>query len=684
MSRNGSGVYSLPSGSIIVNGDTSDAEDLNVPLEDIEADLNTPRPIVAGGTGAGSVSAALINLGLTSTQNVAQLIANTSFAYLTGSNRVTSGNIIQTRAEGFSYQVAASDATDHHLSTAGGVKLYVLPSGEGYNVKAFGATGDGVTNDAAAVQAAIDAATPTSGATPETGRVVYFPTGVYVINSTVETYSGVILEGNGIASVLKAGGSLTNRIVSLEEVDGSGQYRYAGVRNLSFEATGAIWAIEAAAANVLNCVFEDIYLDVGLGLALDTYTQATTVRHVVSVGPVNTILRLSGNFNNITEIDKEGGTGTTAGAYIELIGPDCDGNELKNLLIEGSGDASKCPIMLQDVGDLNIENLWNELSTTNGYTIEATNSTFTITGIASLTTFALGKIKLRSGSFLRMEKLNAASEDLDWQPYIDADGGSAFHADQINGRRGADTYSIAASNNKSVSRYVNENALATLPAGYSAVSTPDYASGQNLLINPSFEAGIYGWALSNSDTPTFGASEVGQGLMYQCVSSTGHQLTQNITIAAGQIGQPLTLRYVAKIVGASGGRIIPIIAGSAEIGQNYVITETGWQATTVTFRPASSGSLSFGLWWLGVSGSSTAYVDEFSLCAGDRGLINPAKFGSLELSEKTFLCATAAPTTGTWKRGDHVFNSAPSVGAAKGWICTVAGTPGTWVSEGNL
>lgn len=43
--------------------------------------------------------------------------------------------------------------------------------------------------------------------------------------------------------------------------------------------------------------------------------------------------------------------------------------------------------------------------------------------------------------------------------------------------------------------------------------------------------------------------------------------------------------------------------------------------------------------------------------------------------------ATAAPTTGTYAQGDFVTNSAPS-GAAPviGWVCTVGGTPGTWVA----
>ena len=47
---------------------------------------------------------------------------------------------------------------------------------------------------------------------------------------------------------------------------------------------------------------------------------------------------------------------------------------------------------------------------------------------------------------------------------------------------------------------------------------------------------------------------------------------------------------------------------------------------------------------------------------------------------------TAAPTTGTWNKGDFVKNSDPSeLGTASskyvidGWKCVVAGTPGTWV-----
>ena len=44
----------------------------------------------------------------------------------------------------------------------------------------------------------------------------------------------------------------------------------------------------------------------------------------------------------------------------------------------------------------------------------------------------------------------------------------------------------------------------------------------------------------------------------------------------------------------------------------------------------------------------------------------------------------AAPTTGAWRRGDRVFNSAPVAGGTAGWVCVAAGSPGTWKSIGTI
>jgi polygalacturonase len=45
---------------------------------------------------------------------------------------------------------------------------------------------------------------------------------------------------------------------------------------------------------------------------------------------------------------------------------------------------------------------------------------------------------------------------------------------------------------------------------------------------------------------------------------------------------------------------------------------------------------------------------------------------------------SVAPATGDWIVGQYVYNSAPAAGAAQGFVCTVAGTPGTWKSMAVL
>lgn len=45
---------------------------------------------------------------------------------------------------------------------------------------------------------------------------------------------------------------------------------------------------------------------------------------------------------------------------------------------------------------------------------------------------------------------------------------------------------------------------------------------------------------------------------------------------------------------------------------------------------------------------------------------------------------SAAPTVGTWKRGDIVWNTSATAGGYAGWICVTAGTPGTWKTFGVI
>lgn len=64
MARNGSGIYSKPAGTTATAGATIESAKYNSVIDDLVTDANTPRPIVAGGTGASTASAARTALGL--------------------------------------------------------------------------------------------------------------------------------------------------------------------------------------------------------------------------------------------------------------------------------------------------------------------------------------------------------------------------------------------------------------------------------------------------------------------------------------------------------------------------------------------------------------------------------------------------------------------------------------------
>jgi hypothetical protein len=64
LARDGSGNYTLPANTQAVSGDPISSTKYNTLVQDLEADANTDRPIVAGGTGASTAAAARTNLGL--------------------------------------------------------------------------------------------------------------------------------------------------------------------------------------------------------------------------------------------------------------------------------------------------------------------------------------------------------------------------------------------------------------------------------------------------------------------------------------------------------------------------------------------------------------------------------------------------------------------------------------------
>lgn len=118
----------------------------------------------------------------------------TVFGYTsTGGRRVVaSGDLIKVTSIDATYRVLASGATSFHLNytSSSGVKLDVLPGVGGFNVRAFGAIGDGTTNDTNAINTA-------ASASRAAGISLYLPPvpTYYLISNTIDFSNIQVIEG---------------------------------------------------------------------------------------------------------------------------------------------------------------------------------------------------------------------------------------------------------------------------------------------------------------------------------------------------------------------------------------------------------------------------------------------------------------------------------------------------------
>jgi len=185
--------------------------------------------------------------------------------------------------------------------------------------------------------------------------------------------------------------------------------------------------------------------------------------------------------------------------------------------------------------------------------------------------------------------------------------------------------------------------------------------------------------------------------------ATGNTITMTVGFSGNA---PDTISGVAKAPTAFSGNTVRI-AGSGTYAHTSVYLETGichgnslyysdFTGTVYSILVSDAGNVQNNV--VGnngvVGGSSRAlYMSSSSIEVvkneGNQfsGTWSATQFANLAQNYQYFgrvKSLSAVPTAGTWAVGDRVFNSVPVVGQPKSWVCTVAGTPGTWVSEGNL
>jgi len=95
MPRDGSGIYTTPVGTTAVPDTTIESAKYNANVNDVAADLNAPRPIIAGGTGANNAIDAAINLGVVS--------GKTAIVYTDAEKAVARNNIYAAPLDALAY-----------------------------------------------------------------------------------------------------------------------------------------------------------------------------------------------------------------------------------------------------------------------------------------------------------------------------------------------------------------------------------------------------------------------------------------------------------------------------------------------------------------------------------------------------------------------------------------------------
>lgn len=636
---------------------------------------------------------------------VADLLANTTLTY----GNVTAG--LEFEAGGFRYEVAASGASDQHVTTAGGVKLYVLPGGSSsYNVKAFGAVGDGIADDTAKIQAALNTG---SGAT------VYIPKGTYLVSS-LTALTETIICGDGRGSVLKASG--TGNILVINGVSGGTQIEDVTVRDLSFlglnnMTTGPL-GCGVISSHSINTVVENCYFDsFGPGAADTSSGGAAICFYVGCIGPVargNTVVNGTGYLNGVdiavysaggdaiidgnkcysvnsngiytnaatktgriiitNNICKNhtrhgiipvyggtgGGVGDTTGDLVDTIVANniCENCDSTGIYVNTNAD-----------GMVIANNIIESCSGggPNGYTLDG--------GISLLGT---GN-KIVTGNFIRNTGYTSAGV----QRVINTSG-VANDPTRTAGIRVSNSVAGIVSGNVIVGGSGRGIDLANGAAGVqivdNTITNPEYAAIHiSALNNAGANSIIARNKIDVSISDAMGIWHRGSAAADQCFIEENRIKGKKAATAKDGIrfeGNGITGSVSRNDIGSFDvGLNLQSTLMSTRLGDTCVFDGNQIHDNTEGFRFLSDLT-DFGFYRNFVfANNGTNTVDQFG-----RNTVRPA----VSVSPHKLFYRSAEPTVGTWAVGDRVINTAPTVGQPKSWVCTVAGTPGTWVSEGNL
>lgn len=583
---------------------------------------------------------------------------------------------------------------------------YSMINGAPVNVLDFGATGDGVTNDAVALQLAL-----TAGA----GKAVYFPGGTYLTNATLTVPADTTVYGDGYGSVIRQTARERNVFVlnnncTVQALRLQGDGVTSG--GVSFQLNNGIYAVSKRNIKVLNCFlhafeFNGVYLDdcdntevLGNYFWDNAYSNGSgsdIILYGVTGGSARINISKNFCFSNNSQ-----------GIYVDAIGVDTD------VIVEGNICVTLNSSTWAEIATGSLLRRHGIVAGYNGSSgrYVVANNICRLTrqsgiyyqgGVASTDGVQI------IGNQCTSNGVNALDPSLSAGIYVATQGDGDIIANNLvedfseGGEFGAAGIKIAPTTAATLSTFPN-----TLVTGNIVRAS---AAHGILLTSRATNVQVQGNEFVGSTladicwVPSAGLADVGghtiKGNRVERATTNRPAIFLDFqastlplyAIDNFLLGEDYTVNS-ANNVGIRWSQNPPIYVFNNQIRNFY---HGVYQDTYLTGRAFSQQFIDRNVFntctnGIMVAGTSTAPVlpvqdNVFVNCttkASGAAIGFDVVYIAQRFGDKIYFQAASVPTVGTWIVGDRAQQLTPVVGQPKGWMCTVAGNPGTWVSEGNL
>ena len=565
------------------------------------------------------------------------------------------------------------------------------------SAKDFGAKGDGVSDDFNALQLAINYVTTGGGA-------LYIPAGTYNIGSGLmvspSTGKSVSIVGDGLGlSVIKQsinGFKILTVASGFNWPSTSIKISKLGLRGLdktNVENVGFYLGTPGGAAlDIDNVGVSGCYCGFDLcGAQFSKYSHLTSTGNVVGLHLYTSSSSQGGNNNHFSNYYA---LGNTVGLLITNGGSgELQSNIFDNLVTH----ANMCGVAV--FGKTGVLSLSAWAPEQNGGTADWPNATTTVYGKTIRRCaghFDSTSVSLKGGFIFTT---TTPSQYLQTSGVVYAENGTILNLDAQSSSNAnilpdeSSTFSyISPSSFYGVQR-IGERAITSgnknivLTGNSGSFISEDYKDFDSTVVNAAAAYGnvCTGYASGTATISTI--KDIIFGQVTQLTIASGQFASVNICPAISPVGTSVIAAFNVKAT--SSGRFT-FNLGQATASITTTLVGGIWYRIvlfgTSSFDPRTGNILI-------QAADSSGESNPLSICK-IMARVNPTAYEKRQIASNGFNPAdfsatpegkaSSYPTTGSWKAGDIMYNSAPSSGAYIGWICTVSGVPGTWKGFGLI